>query len=282
MPNYQTLLYDVRERVCTITLNRPEKLNALSYGMRQELLNALKLAEMDEDIGCVVIKGAGKAFSAGYDITPIDPSPNRPIEGYHSEVLDSITGAYAHDLIRTWWVIWDLMKPVIAQVHGYCLAGGSELASMCDLMFVANDAKLGYPPIRAMSVPDTMYFPWKLPMSKAKLLLLTGNAATGEEAANWGWATQSFPIEDLEESTFRMAKSIASIAIDELALLKRAINRSYEIMGIRASLEVGADIQALSNFRERAGEFRRISVEQGLRAALEWRDGPFGDYSASK
>ena len=99
MPTYQTLLYDVKERVCSITLNRPEKLNTLSYLMRQELLNALKLAEMDEEIGCVVIKGAGEAFSAGYDITPVDPSPNRPIEGYHNEVLDSITGAYAHDLI---------------------------------------------------------------------------------------------------------------------------------------------------------------------------------------
>ena len=281
MPTYNTLLYEVKDRVCRVTLNRPEKLNALSYELRQELLDALKLAERDEEVGCVVIRGAGRAFSAGYDITPVEPSPNRPIEGYHNETLDPITGAYAHDLIRTWWVIWDLLKPVVAQVHGYCLAGGSELASMCDLMFVAEDATLGYPPVRAMSVPDIMYFPWKLPMSKAKYMLFTGSPASGAEAAEWGWATRAFPADRLEEETHKIARGIASIAIDELALLKRSINRAYEAMGIRTALEVGADIQALSNHRPSAGEFGRISREQGLRAALQWRDGPFGDYSAA-
>ena len=165
---YENILYTIDERICTISLNRPEKMNALSWALRLELRDALKRAERDADVGCIVIKGEGRAFSAGYDLTPTQPSPNRPVEGYVSEDVDQLTAQYARDLVNGLWLIWELTKPVIAQVHGWCLAGASELASMCDIMFVAEDAQLGYPPVRALTTPDTMYFPWKMPMSQAK------------------------------------------------------------------------------------------------------------------
>ena len=256
---YGNLLYDIEDKVATITLNRPEKVNALSWALRQELYDALKTAERDQGVGCIIIKGAGRAFSAGYDLTPADPSPNRPVEGYVSPDLDKLTGQYARDLVKGWWVIWELNKPVIAQVHGWCLAGASELASMCDILFVADDAMLGYPPVRALSTPDTMYFPWKMHMS---------------------WATKSFPADELDEQTKEEAKAIASISVDMLASSKKAVNRAYEIMGIRTAMEVGVDWQVLSTYRNSAGEFGRIFQDEGLRAALKWRDGPFSDYSA--
>ena len=277
---YENLLYDIEERVCTITLNRPQKMNALNWALRQEFLDALKKAERNNDVGCIVVKGAGRAFSAGYDMTPSDPPSNVPVDGYVSEHVDQLTGQYARDLVNTWWSIWELTKPVIAQVHGWCLAGASELASMCDLMFVAEDAQLGYPPVRAMAGPDLMYFPWKMPMSQAKYLMLTGKAVSGKEALDMGWATKAFPSDQLDAETAKEARAIASIAPDRLAASKMMVNRAYEIMGYRTALEVGVDWQALSSYGKSRGVFREKVRSEGLRAALQWRDGPFQDYSA--
>ncbi len=277
---YENLLYTVEERVCTISLNRPEKMNALSWALRQELQDALKKAERDIEVGCIVIKGEGRAFSAGYDLTPTHPSPNRPVEGYVSDDVDQLTAQYARDLVNGLWQIWELTKPVIAQVHGWCLAGASELASMCDIMFVAEDAQLGYPPVRALTTPDTMYFPWKMPMSQAKYLMFTGKAVSGKEAVDIGWATKAFPADRLDAETNKEARAIATISPDMLAASKKAVNRAYEIMGIRTALEVGVDWQGLSTYRNSAGVFGEISQSEGLRAALQWRDGPFEDYSA--
>ena len=277
---YENLLYGVEERVCTITLNRPQKMNALSWALRQEFKDALKTAERDTEVGCIVVKGAGRAFSAGYDMTPSKSPRNVPANTYVSEDVDQITGQYARDLLNTWWQIWDLTKPVIAQVHGWCLAGASELASMCDLMFVAEDAQFGYPPVRVMAGPDLMYFPWKMPMSQAKYLMLTGRPVSGREAADMGWATKAFPSDQLGAETTREARAIASISADRLAASKMMVNRAYEIMGYRTALEVGVDWQALSSYGASRGLFRDKVRAEGLKAALKWRDGPFGDYSA--
>lgn len=277
---FKNILYQVHKRVAYITLNRPEKVNAMSWALRQELYSAFKVAERDSNVGCIVIKGAGDSFCAGYDLTPDTPSPNYPEDGYVASNLDDITAQYPHNLVNGWWIMWDLLKPVIAQVHGYCLAGGSELASMCDIMFVAEDATLGYPPVRNISPPDTVYFPWKLPMSWAKYLMFTGRGVTGVEAVELGWATKCFPAENLEEMTCNEAEAIATIKPDLLAASKRSVNRAYEVMGIKTALEIGADWQGLSMYRETANDFYQVSQEQGLKAAVLKRDGPFGDYSA--
>ena len=170
---------------------------------------------------------------------------------------------------------------MIAQVHGYCLAGASELASMCDLMFVAEDALLGYPPVRAMSFPDVAYHPWHMSMRKARELMYTGDSVTGLEAVQIGWANRAYPVEQLSEATEAFAARIANIESDMLAMSKRGLNRAYEIMGIRTALSVGTDIQALSMHRTSMPNFFNILREKGLKAALEWRDGPFADYRTS-
>jgi enoyl-CoA hydratase len=284
-PDYEDILYERRGRIAIVTLNRPEKMNALSHNLRAELFDALKTAEADDGCRVAIIRGAGRAFSAGYDLAP-SRSANPDLRSYVDtrSGLPNVgpvhpgQGQWPQHLLSGYWQIWELTKPVIAQVHGYCLAGGSELATFCDLMFAAEDAILGYPPVRAMTSADLVYHPWHMSMRKARELLYTGDSVTGKEAVQLGWANRAYPAERLSKETERFAERIANIESDLLAMNKRGVNRAYEVMGIRTALASGADIQALSTFRPSGQEFGKIAREKGLKAALEWRDGPFADY----
>jgi len=287
MTEYEDILYETKGRLGIVTLNRPEKMNALSHRLRAELFDALKVAEADEGVHVVIIRGAGRTFSAGYDITPVPNLSESDYLDYRSG-LPSVgpihpgQGQWPQHLLSGYWQIWELTKPVIAQVHGYALAGGSELASMCDLMYVAEDAIIGYPPVRAMTTVDILYHPWHMGMRKARELLYTGDSVTGLEAVELGWANKAYPVDQLAEETEKMGERIANIAPDMIQMSKRGLNRAYEVMGFRTALQVGADIQALSTYRPSAGDFGRIAREKGLKAALDWRDGPFQDYGAAK
>lgn len=280
MSAYTSILYDTGDRIARITLNRPEKRNALSAALRDELVDALRRAERDNDVRVVVIDGAGPSFCSGYDINP--SGSGRPSEYVSREWFDGWTDQFTRSCVRDWLTIWDLLKPVVAKVHGHCLAGGTELMSMCDIAFVADDAIIGYPPMRGMTTPDVLYFPWKLPMARAKYLQLTGNSISGKQAAAWGWVVKSFPPEELEAETMKEVRALASISPDLLAANKLSLNQAYEIMGFRTALGTAPQWHALSGqLRPGAGEFGRISREEGLRAALEWRDRTFRDLGVS-
>ncbi len=274
MAEYTNLIYRVEDRIARLTLNRPEKRNALSGTLRDEIVDALRTAERDDEVRVVLIDGAGPSFCSGYDITP--DGSGRPTEYVSRQWFDGWTDQFTRSCVRDWLTIWDLLKPVVAKVHGHCVAGGTEIMSMCDFAFVADDAVIGYPPMRGMTTPDVLYFAWKMPMARAKYLQLTGNSISGKQAAEWGWVAKSFPADKLEEETLRELRTMASISPDLLAANKLSLNQTYEIMGFRTSLNTAAQWHALSGqLRPGAGEFGRISREQGLRAALEWRDGPF-------
>ncbi|MFN0094925.1 MAG: enoyl-CoA hydratase-related protein [Dehalococcoidia bacterium] len=276
MSDYETILYRAEEKIARITLNRPEKRNALSFGLRQELKDALWKAERDDDVSIILIDANGLSFCSGYDITP-DMSGRNPHTGWVSpKLFDGWTDQFARSCVRDWLVIWDLLKPVVCQVHGACLAGGSELMSMCDIAFVADDARIGYPPMRAQTTPDTLYFPWKLTMAQAKYLQLTGNSVSGKEAARMGWVAKSFPAEELNDQVMKELRAMATIAPDLLSANKQSLNQTYEIMGFRTALQTGSQWHALSaQMRPNAGEFTRISREKGLKAAFSWRDDAF-------
>ncbi|HZQ35379.1 MAG TPA: enoyl-CoA hydratase-related protein, partial [Dehalococcoidia bacterium] len=242
--------------------------------LRDEIVDALRTAERDDEVRVVLIDGAGPSFCSGYDITP--NGSGRPSEYVSRQWFDGWTDQFTRSCVRDWLTIWDLLKPVVAKVHGHCLAGGTEIMSMCDFAFVADDAVIGYPPMRGMTTPDVLYFAWKMPMARAKYLQLTGNSISGKQAAEWGWVAKSFPADKLEAETLRELQAMASISPDLLAANKLSLNQTYEIMGFRTSLNTAAQWHALSGqLRPGAGEFGRISREQGLRSALEWRDGPF-------
>jgi len=175
------LIDDPAPGVRRITLNRPEKRNALFHPLRGEVLEALREADDDDDVRVSIVRGAGSSFSAGYDLGGGNEGYDLPFFTAHGD------GQWPRHVTEGWMSIWDLAKPVIAQVHGYCLAGGSELASGCDLVYVAEDARIGYPAVR-FGVPDMHFHPWLMGMRKAMEAMLTGDSMTGIEAARRGWA----------------------------------------------------------------------------------------------
>ena len=275
MDDYQAILYRVENRIARVTLNAPEKRNALSLRMRDEIVDALKRAEADDDVVLVLIDGAGPSFCSGYDLSGGEPGYQKKgvVQSAH---FDSWTDQFARSCVRDWLVIWDLLKPVVAKIHGHCVAGGTEIMSMVDIAFVADDARIGYPPMRGMTSPDTLYFPWKMSMAQAKYLQLTGNSVTGKEAAEMGWVAKSFPADELEDQVMRELRPMSQIAPDLLAANKHSINQTYEIMGFRTSLATGWQWHVLSGrLRPGAKEFGEAMREGGLKGALTWRDAAF-------
>ncbi|MFN8556727.1 MAG: enoyl-CoA hydratase-related protein [Dehalococcoidia bacterium] len=285
MNDYQDIRYGIDGAIATITLNRPEKMNALSNNLRGEMVHALKEAEFDPAVSVIVLRGAGRSFSAGYDIgggreageasRHVHPRSRLPDVG---STRPGPSEWALHVNETNWQAIWENYKPIIARVHGYCLAGGTELATICDFRIVTEDAIIGYPPVRAMTTMDMMWTPWHLPMAKAREFAYLGDTMTGLEAAHWGWANRAVPAERLDETVEWFARRLALVDREMLMYSKRAVNRAYEVMGIRTALNAGADIQALSAMRPMGGVFGRISRAYGLKEALAWRDGPFGDF----
>lgn len=282
--SYENILYESDGRLAFITLNRPEKLNALSNDLRGELFHALKEAEADRAVGVIVLRANGRAFSAGYDLSPSRAASDESRYVHpRSKLPDTGTTHPAHydwsrHVLLANWTIWELAKPVVAQIHGYCLAGGTELASFCDFRIVAEDAQIGYPPVRAMGTMDIMWAPWHLPMTKAREFAYVGDSFSGRDMAAMGWATYAVPATELAAFTERFARRMANIDNDLLMYSKRSVNRQYEAMGIRSGLMSGTDVEAMSKHRPAAQEWNRRLREDGLKAALEWRDGPFRDF----
>jgi len=265
------LVEDPAEHVRRLTLNRPEKRNALSNRLRAELFAALHAADADPDVRVVVIRGAGVCFSAGYDLAP---EPGDPLPWYTAPG----DGQWPRHVVAGWFDIWDLATPVIAQVHGWCLAGGSELATACDLVYVADDARIGYPPVRTMTTPDMQFHPWLLGMRAAMEQMLTGDALTGEEAVRLGWANRCFPADRLEEEVLAVAQRVAGIPPDLQQLNKRSVHRAMEVMGIRTAIRYGSEVLALGLHQRSSREYLSGMVRGDLGAALAERDRPFGDY----
>ena len=259
MSDYELVLVDdPAEGLRRVTLNRPEKRNALSNRLRGEVFHALEQADVDDSVRVSILRGAGTCFSAGYDLR----MDNRADPPYYTSPGEAY---WPRHVVQGWFGIWDLRKPVIAQVHGYCLAGGTELATACDLVYVAEDAQIGYPPVRLMSAPDMQYHPWLVGMRQAMELLLTGDAITGDEAVRIGFANRAFPAAELDQRVLEMAGRIAAVPTDLQQLNKRSVHQAMEIMGMRAAVRAGTNIQALGfhqrSSREQPGESLDVLVK---------------------
>ncbi len=259
-----------RPKLRRITLNRPEKRNALSNPLRGELFAALERADRDPEVHVIVLRGAGKCFSAGYDLGS-DSTKDQP---YFSAGGD---GFWPRHVVEGAFRIWDLAKPVIAQVHGYCLAGGSELMAACDLVYVSEDAQIGYPPVRLMSPPDNQFHVWLAGFRNAMELMLTGDSIDGAEAVRMGLANRCYANDELEDAVLGMAERIAKIPPDLQQLNKRSIHRAMEIQGMRAAIKAGTEIQALA-FHQRSSREYLKEFAKGVTHALDKRDAQFGDY----
>jgi enoyl-CoA hydratase len=259
--------------IARLTLNRPEKRNALNNALRGALFQALEANDRDADVRVTIIRGAGPAFCSGYDLSA-DNTVGQP---YHTA---GGLGQWSRHVVDGWFRIWDLAKPVLAQVHGYCLAGGTELATACDLVYVAEDAQIGYPPVRLMSPPDMQFHPWLMGMRQAMEAMLTGDSISGREAAAQGWANRAWPAEDLEAQVLAVAQRIAKLPTELAAINKRSVHRAMEAMGLRSAIRAGTELQALAFQTEASraymSRFRRDG--ESVSQLLTERDQGFGDY----
>ncbi len=227
------------EFVRRITLNRPHKRNAISTPLRAALFDALHSFDNDESVRVTILRGAGPCFSSGYDLSGglLDDPP------YPSAPGD---GQWTRQASDGWFSIWDLAKPVVAQVHGYAYAGGTELAAACDLVYVASDARIGYPVVRVVSPPDWQYHTPLMGLRHAMEAMLTGDSVSGTEAARMGWANRAYPADQLEESVLAVAHRIAGVAPDLAQINKRMVHRAFDVLGGRAAIRSGQEFQALA------------------------------------
>jgi enoyl-CoA hydratase len=284
--DYENILYEVDNGRARITLNRPEKLNALSTALQRELRDALWEADNDTAVHCVVLRGAGRSFCAGYDLTPM-ASGQRAAPG---ETYTNVYRGYAtleddiwqlEDQQRMRMAIFDMHKPVIGQVHGYCLAGGTDLVLLTDIIIAAEDAVIGFPPVRAMGTPPAHMWLYHVGPQWAKRMLLTGDSITGADAARIGLVLKAVPQDHLEDEVESLADKMAMIDIELLATQKRIVNLGLEMMGARTLQRLAAENDGRAHRAPSVKQFGDIAREKGLKAALEWRDSKFGDGRAS-
>ena len=266
---YETIRLETDGAVARLTLDRPAVLNAINRTMIRDIHAALDRVEADEAIRVLVVQGAGRAFSAGFDLKESAAEPIRGVAAWR-EVL-------RRDLEMT-MRFWRLAKPTIAAVHGYCLAGACELAVACDITIAADDAVFGEPELRFGSGIVTLILPWVVGPKRAKEVLLTGNdRLSAAEACAMGLVNRVVPRADLETQALRMARTIAVMDAGAVRLTKEAINRAVDIMGLPQALEAGLDlavqVETLETPERR--EFDAIRRRDGLKAALAWRDARF-------
>lgn len=261
-----SVLYESRGPVSWITLNRPEKLNAIDSQMVAELSAAVKRAEADDDIKVIVLTGAGgRAFSAGYDITDeVNDQPATALEW--RQVLERD--------INVTMEIWSASKPTIAAVDGYCLAGACEIAMACDIVLATPRSAFGEPEIRYGSGPVTLLMPFVLGQKKTSELLLTGDHLTAEEAQVAGLVNRVVAQDDLHTEVTMLAMRIAPTPLAVLRLTKKALQAAYEAMGLRTAVQANLEISSILNAADTPEqiEFDRVAKSGGLKAALAWRD----------
>jgi enoyl-CoA hydratase len=260
MPPDEILLREPTDWGVRLTLNRPAKLNAISVELREALSAAVADAVADERVRVIVIAGAGRAFSSGYDL-----SEGQPADAWSwREVL-------AADVAAT-LEIWRCPKPIIAQVHGYALAGGLELAMACDLIVAADDAQLGEPEIRFGSAPVTLLMPFLIGQKRTRELLLTGDLIDAREAERIGLVNRVVAAADLAAEVDRLADRLARVPPDVMAPTKLMLNRAMEAAGFGDAVQMGLDLQAFINMSETSRAFDEIVRRDGLKTALAWRD----------
>jgi len=264
------VLYESRGPAAWLTLNRPDKLNALSYELVRELRAAIRRVAEDDEVKVVVLTGAGRAFSAGFDISEEADSRVEGAEQWRRILADDVELTLE---------LWSLPKPTIAAVRGWCLAGGCDLAMACDLIVAAADTRFGELEIRYGSGPVTLLMPFLLGQKKTNELLFTGDAIDADEAKRIGLVNRVVAAEELEDAVDELVRKIAPTPLPVLKLTKLALLRAYEAMGLRSAVLANLDLSAILNAAEtpEQRQFDEIVSAQGLKAALAWRDSRYGE-----
>jgi enoyl-CoA hydratase len=278
--DFTTLRMEPHERVLHIVLNRPERLNAINRDMPRELERAVAAANADEAVHVLVLRGAGRAFCAGYDLEWGTQVEHESDAQHGWDPVRDFVGMSEN--VRCFMSLWHSRKPVIAQVHGWCVGGGTDLALCSDLIVAAGDAQIGYPPARVWGSPTSALWAYRLGMEGAKRLLLTGDPVDGQTAERIGLIYRAVPPTQLEETVTALATRMALLPVNQLIMMKFLVNQAYENMGLRTTQAIGTLFDGIARHTPEGVAWRERALRDGIKAALGDRDGPFEDYGARK
>jgi enoyl-CoA hydratase len=291
-----TMTYERDGRVARITLNRPERGNGITLEMPRELAACVERANLDPEIHAIALAGNGTGFCGGYDlVASAEGGPERTAgaEAPAGSPLDPAVLAANHDPDRTWDPVVDFQmmwrnvrgfmslfhseKPVLCKVHGYCVAGGTDMALCSDLLVVDEAARIGYPPARVWGVPTTALWAWRIGPARAKRLLLTGDSITGAEAADWGLATEAAPPDRVDERFEALVERVARLPVNQLMMHKLLVNQAAYAQGLHATQVMGTFFDGIARHTPEGYGFARRAADAGWRDAVRERDEPFGD-----
>jgi len=295
MDELKTMTYEVTDRVARITFNRPEKGNAIVADTPLELAALVERADLDPNVHVILVSGRGSGFCAGFDLSAYaDGSSSAGGDDHRGTVLDGTTQAVNHLPNQPWdpMIDYQMMsrfvrgfaslmhadKPTVVKIHGYCVAGGTDIALHADQVIAAADAKIGYPPTRVWGVPAAGLWAHRLGDQRAKRLLLTGDCITGAQAAEWGLAVEAPDPADLDERTERLVERIAAVPVNQLIMVKLAMNTALLQQGVANSRMVSTVFDGIARHTPEGHAFVADAVEHGFRAAVRHRDEPFGDH----
>jgi enoyl-CoA hydratase len=297
----ETMTYEVTGRIARITLNRPQRGNGITMQMPRDLAACVERANLDPNVHVIALAGNGSGFCGGYDLVEsaegfgaaATAKPNE-LEG---SPIDPAVIAGNHDPRQTWDPVtdWQLMgrnvrgfmslfygdKPVVCKVHGFCVAGGTDMALCSDLLVIADDAKIGYPPARVWGSPTTSMWFYRLGLEKAKRLLFTGDCLSGKEAKEWGLAIESAPADKLNERFEILLERIARMPINQLVMMKLLLNQTLLSQGLHQTQLLGTYFDGITRHTKEGYEFQRRAMEGGFKQAVRERDEPFGDFGMS-
>jgi enoyl-CoA hydratase len=290
------VLYEVTGPVARLTLNRPRRGNGITRPVLDELERLVELADLDPTVRVLLLSGAGSGFCGGYDLvvaaegkfdardadalagTPLDPAVIAANHQPGAAWDPMVDYAMMSRNVRALMSLHRATKPVICKVHGFCVAGGTDLALCADLLITADDAKIGYPPARVWGSPTTALWAYRLGPQRAKRLLFTGDSLSGAEAAQWGLAVEAWPAEELDERVEALAQRIARLPLNQLQMMKLLSNQWFEGLGLGAGQALGTLLDGIARHTKEGYEFQALAAAEGFREAVRIRDEPFGDH----
>ncbi|UWQ25487.1 crotonase/enoyl-CoA hydratase family protein [Leisingera aquaemixtae] len=277
-----TVLYEKDGRIARITLNRPDVMNAINDEMPRDLAAAVAQADADPQVHVMILSGAGKGFCAGYDLTyyaegngsgeVTQPMPWDPIKDYR----------FMWENTQAFMSLWRAAKPVICKIHGFAVAGGSDIALCADLTFMAEDAAIGYMPARVWGCPTTAMWVYRLGAERAKRMLYTGDRISGREAAEMGLVLRAVPAEQLDDAVEEMAARMATVPINQLAMQKLVINQAIEQTGLMQTQRLATVFDGISRHSPEGLNFKARAEEAGWKQAVQERDQGTFDWTANE
>ncbi len=297
MERLETITYERDGRIARVTLDRPERGNGITVAMPPELTECVERANLDPEVHVIALAGNGSGFCGGYDLGSAETfgaHTRATSNEQRASPVDPATVAANHDPSQTWDPITDYQmmwrnvrgfmslfesdKPVICKVHGYCVAGGTDMALCADLVVAEDRAKIGYPPARVWGVPTTALWAHRIGPARAKRLLLTGDSISGTEAVEWGLAAEAAPAAELDDRFEALLERVARLPINQLVMHKLLVNQTIAAQGLRTTQVLGTVLDGIARHTPEGYEFARRAAEAGFREAVADRDRPFGDH----